>query len=31
MIILTHYEDNVIKRLIKDSKYYSKKDILEDF
>ncbi len=31
MIILTHYQNNVIKRLVKHSKYYSRKDILEDF
>ena len=31
MMILTHYQNNVIKRLVKHSKYYSRKDILEDF
>jgi predicted amidophosphoribosyltransferase len=31
IIILTHYRDNIISKLIKNSKFYNKKDILEDF
>lgn len=31
LIVLTHYNNKIIKKLIKDSKYYWKKDILEDF
>lgn len=31
IIILTHYKNTIIKKLIKDSKFYWKKDILEDF
>lgn len=31
VIVLTHYKNKIIKKLIKDSKFYSKKDILEDF
>lgn len=31
IIILTHYKNKVIKRLIEDAKFYWKKDILEDF
>jgi len=31
IIILTHYKQKLIKKLIKDAKYYYKKDILEDF
>lgn len=31
IIILTHYKNPIIKKLIKDAKFYHKKDILEDF
>jgi len=31
MIILTHYQNKIIKKLIKDAKFYQKKDILKDF
>lgn len=31
IIVLTHYKNSVIKKLIKDAKFYKKKDILEDF
>lgn len=31
IIIFAHYRDKLIKTLIKDSKFYKKKDILEDF
>ena len=31
IIVLTHYKNKVIKKLIKDWKYYNKKDIFEDF
>lgn len=31
IIILTHYKNKIIKKLIKDAKFYHKKDILEDF
>lgn len=31
IIVLTHYKNKVIKRLIEDAKFYWKKDILEDF
>jgi ComF family protein len=31
IIVLTHYKDRTIKKLIKDAKFYWKKDILEDF
>lgn len=31
IIVLTHYKNKIIERLIKHSKYYGKKDILEDF
>lgn len=31
IIILTHYQNKIIKKLIKDAKFYGKKDILEDF
>ena len=31
ILILTHYKNKVIKKLIKDSKFHYKKDILEDF
>lgn len=31
VIVLTHYKNKVIEKLIKHSKYYGKKDILEDF
>lgn len=31
IIILTHYKNIIIKKLIKNSKFYWKKDILEDF
>jgi predicted amidophosphoribosyltransferase len=31
LIILTHYKNNHISKLIKDLKFYNKKDILEDF
>lgn len=31
IIVLSKYKNITIKKLIKDSKYYSKKDILEDF
>ncbi len=31
IIILTHYQNKVISKLIKDAKFYQKKDILEDF
>gem|GEM_PF-6718429 len=30
VIILTHYQNKIIKKLIKDAKFYGKKDILED-
>lgn len=30
IIILTHYRNNIIKKLIKDAKFYHKKDILDD-
>ena len=30
VIILTHYQNKTIKKLIKDAKFYGKKDILED-
>ena len=30
VIILTHYKNKVIKHLIKDAKFYQRKDILED-
>lgn len=31
VIILTHYKNPVVKKLITDTKFYKKKDILEDF
>ncbi len=31
IIVLTHYKNKIIKKLIKDAKYHYKKDILEDF
>jgi predicted amidophosphoribosyltransferase len=31
LIVHNHYNQTVIKKLIKDSKFYGKKDILEDF
>ena len=31
VIILTHYSNEVIQKLIKDAKFYNKKDIFEDF
>lgn len=31
IIILTHYKNKIIQKLIKDAKFYHKKDILEDF
>jgi ComF family protein len=31
VIILTHYKNKVIKRLITDAKFYKRKDIFEDF
>ena len=31
IIVLTHYRNKIIKKLIKDWKYYYKKDIFEDF
>lgn len=31
LIVLSHYKNNEISRLIKDAKYYNKKDIFEDF
>jgi ComF family protein len=31
VIILTHYKNNLIKKLIKDSKFYSRQEILNDF
>lgn len=31
LIILYHYRNNIIKKLIKDAKFYNKKDIFEDF
>ncbi len=31
VIILTHYSNEVIQKLIKDAKFYHKKDIFEDF
>ncbi len=31
ILVLTHYKNKIIERLIKHSKYYWKKDILEDF
>jgi len=31
LIILTHYKQNIIKKLIKDFKFYYKKDIADDF
>ena len=31
LIILTHYKNNTISKLIKDLKFYNRKDILEDF
>lgn len=31
IIILTHYKNKIIKKLIKDAKFYQTKDILEDF
>lgn len=31
IIILTHYKNKIIKRLVEDAKFYWKKDILEDF
>ena len=30
MIVLFHYKDKIVKKLIKDAKFYHKKDILED-
>jgi predicted amidophosphoribosyltransferase len=31
IIILSHYKNKVISKLIKDLKFYNKKDIAEDF
>lgn len=31
ILVLTKYKNKIIKKLLKNSKYYSKKDILEDF
>ena len=31
IVVLTHYKNKIIKKLIKDWKYYNKKDIFEDF
>jgi predicted amidophosphoribosyltransferase len=31
VIILTHYKNKVIKKLITDAKFYKRKDIFEDF
>lgn len=31
IIVLTHYRNKIIEKLIKHAKYYGKKDILEDF
>jgi ComF family protein len=31
ILVLSHYKNNVIKKLVKDSKFHHKKDILEDF
>lgn len=31
IIVLNHYSDKIIKKLIINSKYYNKKDIIEDF
>jgi predicted amidophosphoribosyltransferase len=31
VIILTHYKNIIIKRLITDAKFYKRKDIFEDF
>jgi predicted amidophosphoribosyltransferase len=31
IIILSHYKNKIISKLIKDLKFYSKKDIAEDF
>ncbi|MDD4150989.1 MAG: ComF family protein [Candidatus Gracilibacteria bacterium] len=31
IIVLNHYSDKTIKKLIKNSKYYNKKDIIDDF
>jgi predicted amidophosphoribosyltransferase len=31
IIILSHYKNKIISKLIKDLKFYAKKDIAEDF
>jgi predicted amidophosphoribosyltransferase len=31
IIILSHYKNKIMSKLIKDLKFYSKKDIAEDF
>ena len=31
VMVLTHYKNNLIKKLIKDAKYHNRKDILDDF
>jgi hypothetical protein len=30
IIILTHYKNKIIKKLLHDAKFYKRKDILED-